>query len=111
GVEGGVRCVTGALDEPASDEERGELLLELAVAEASLGVPAVIQHLREAAALQRSERRRAETALALGNALYWAGEEEQGVEVLERALEEVGDLDPPLRHRLAAELVVNATRV
>jgi ATP/maltotriose-dependent transcriptional regulator MalT len=94
-----------------SDEDRGELLLELAAAETSLGVPAVIRHLREAEALLSDERRRAETALALGNALYWAGEEAQGVEVLERALEEFGALDPLLRHRLEAELVVNATRV
>jgi class 3 adenylate cyclase/DNA-binding CsgD family transcriptional regulator len=110
-LESAVRYLTRALDEPASDEDRGELLLELAAAEASLGSPAVIQHLREAAALSRDERRRAETALALGNALYWAGEEEHGVEVLEQALEEFGGLDPALRHRLEAELVVNATRV
>jgi DNA-binding CsgD family transcriptional regulator len=110
-LESAVRYLTRALAEPASDEERGELLLELAAAEASLGVPAVIQHLRAAAALLRDERRRAETALALGNALYWAGEEEKGVEVLEQALDDFGDLDPPLRHRLEAELVVNATRL
>jgi DNA-binding CsgD family transcriptional regulator len=110
-LESAVRYLTRALDEPASEQERGELLLELAAAEASLGVPAVIEHLRAAAVLLPDQRRRAETALALGNALYWAGEEEQGVEVLEQALEEFGDLDPPLRHRLEAELVVNATRV
>jgi class 3 adenylate cyclase/predicted ATPase/DNA-binding CsgD family transcriptional regulator len=110
-LESAARYLTRALDEPASDEQRAELLLELAAAETSLGIPAVISHLREAATLSQDERRRAETALALGNALYWAGEEEHGVEVLERALEEFGDLDLPLRHRLEAELVVNATRV
>jgi DNA-binding CsgD family transcriptional regulator len=43
--------------------------------------------------------------------LYWSGEEEEGVEVLERALAEHPDLDVELRHRLEAELIVNATRV
>ena len=50
-------------------------------------------------------------SLALGHALYWAGEEAQGVDVLERALAEHAELDVELRRRLEAELVVNATRV
>ena len=49
--------------------------------------------------------------MALGHALYWSGNEEQGVEVLERALADYPDLELELRHRLEAELVVNATRV
>jgi tetratricopeptide (TPR) repeat protein len=61
--------------------------------------------------LLRDPDRRAEASLALGHALYWAGEEEQGVEVLERALAEQPNLDVELRHRLEAEFVVNATRV
>ena len=89
----------------------GELLLELGGAEASLGAPSVVAHLREAVSLLRDPERRAEASLALGHALYWAGDEEQGVEVLERALAEQPDLDAGLRHRLEAELIVNATRL
>ena len=105
------RYLTRALEEPLEDEERGELLLELAGVEANLGAPNVIAHLRDAASLLREPDRQAEASLALGHALYWAGEEEQGVEVLERALAEQPNLDLELRHRLEAELVVNATRV
>jgi class 3 adenylate cyclase/DNA-binding CsgD family transcriptional regulator len=111
GLESAVRYLTRALDEPLGDEERGELLLELAGVEANVGAPNVIAHLREAVSLLREPERRAEASLALGHALYWAGEEEQGVEVLDRALAEQPNLDVELRHRLEAEFVVNATRV
>ncbi|HSC74325.1 MAG TPA: AAA family ATPase [Gaiellaceae bacterium] len=111
GLDSAARYLTRALDEPVAEEERGELLLELAAVEANLGVPALITHLRDAGALLRAPERRAEAALALGHALYWAGEEEHGVEVLERALAERPELDVELRHRLEAELIVNATRL
>jgi class 3 adenylate cyclase/DNA-binding CsgD family transcriptional regulator len=111
GLESAVSYLTRALDEPLEDEERGELLLELAGVEANLGTADLIAHLREAVSLARDPDRQAEASLALGDALYWSGEEEKGVEVLERALAEHPDLGLELRHRLEAELVVNATRV
>jgi DNA-binding CsgD family transcriptional regulator len=111
GLESAVRYLTRALEEPLEDEERGELLLELAGVEANVGAPNVVAHLRDAASLLREPDRQAEALLALGHALYWAGDEEEGVEVLERALAEHPDLDLELRHRLEAELVVNATRL
>jgi DNA-binding CsgD family transcriptional regulator len=111
GLESAVRYLTRALEEPLGDDERGELLLDLAAVEANLGAPAVIAHLREAVSLLRAPDRQAEASLALGHALYWSGDEEEGVEVLERALAEHPDLDVELRHRLEAELAVNATRV
>jgi class 3 adenylate cyclase/DNA-binding CsgD family transcriptional regulator len=111
GLESAVRYLSRALEEPMGDEERGELLLELAAVEANLGVPTVITHLRDAVSLLRDRDRRAEASRALGHALYWAGNEEEGVEVLERALAEHPDLDVELRHRLEAELVVNAVRL
>ncbi|MBV8993307.1 MAG: hypothetical protein JO287_06310, partial [Pseudonocardiales bacterium] len=110
-LESAVRYLTRALSEPLGNTERGELLLDLGEAEASLGIPAVVQHLREASVLVRDERRRAEAALALGHSLYWAGDEEEGVEVLEKALAGSGDLDRTLRHRLEAELMANASRL
>jgi len=111
GLESAARYLARALEEPLQDDERGELLLELAGVEANVGAPPVIAHLREALSLVRGEDRQAEVSLALGHALYWAGDEEEGVEVLERALAEHSELDVELRHRLEAELVVNATRV
>ena len=111
GLESAVRYLRRALEEPLSDDERGELLLELGGAEASLGAPTVVAHLQEALSLLRDPGRRAEASLALGHALYWAGDEEQGVQVLERALAGQPDLGAGLRHRLEAELIVNATRL
>lgn len=111
GLESAVRYLSRALDEPVAGEERGALLLELAAVEANLGSPRVVAHLREAVSLLHDSARRAEASLALGHALYWAGDEEEGVEALERALGDGAALDVELRHRLEAELVVNATRL
>jgi DNA-binding CsgD family transcriptional regulator len=109
--ESAARYVRRALDEDLAPDERGELLVELAAVESELGSPTVIAHLREALTLLGDSRRRAEASLALGHELYWAGDEEEGVEVLERALGDHADIDIELRHRLQAELVVNATRL
>ncbi len=111
GLDSAARYLARALEEPLEDDERGELLLELGAVEANLGAPNLIAHLREAVSLAREPNRRAEASLALGHALYWAGEEEEGVDVLDRALAEHTGLNVELRHRLEAELVVNATRV
>lgn len=111
GLDSAVKYLSRALEEPLDSEERGELLLELAGFEANLGSPAVISHLREAFASLNDPQRRAEASLALGHQLYWSGDEEEGVKVLEHALAESTDLDVELRHRLEAELVVNATRL
>jgi DNA-binding CsgD family transcriptional regulator len=110
-LDSAVSYLTRALEEPLGDEERGEVLLELAGSEASVGAPAVIAHLQEAVTCLTDPRRRAEAARALGHELYWSGDEEAGFVVLERALAENSNLDDELRHRLEAELVVNATRV
>ncbi len=111
GLESAARYLARALEEPVDDEDRGELLLELAGVEANIGAAGVIPHLREAIPLLHEPVRQAEASLALGHALYWAGEEEQGVEVLDGALAEHPDLQVELRHRLEAELIVNATRL
>jgi len=111
GLESAIQYLTRALEEPLGDEERGELLLELAAVETNLGAAAVIAHLRDAISLLRDSDRQAEALLALGHALYWSGEEATGVEVLERGLAEHEDLNVELRRRLEAEFVVNSTRV
>jgi tetratricopeptide (TPR) repeat protein len=48
--------------------------------------------------------------LDLGRALYWAGQEEEGVQVLERALQE-RPVDDDLGRRLQAELIANSPRL
>ncbi len=111
GLESAARYLSRALEEPLEEGARGELLLELAAVEANSGAPAVVAHLRDAVSLLRVPERQAEASLALANALYWSGEEEKGVQVLEDALAAEPDLDLELRHRLEAQLVVNATRV
>jgi DNA-binding CsgD family transcriptional regulator len=111
GLESAVSYLRRALDEPLADDERGELLLELAGFEASVGAPDVIPHLRDALTFLRDPEAQAEASLALAHELYWSGDEKQGVEVLERALADGPDLRVELRTRLEAELVVNATRV
>ncbi len=111
GLDSAVGYLTRSLEEPLAGGERGELLLELAGVEADIGASSVITHLQLAVSLIGEPERRAEASLALGHALYWSGNEEQGVEVLERALADYPDLELELRHRLEAELVVNATRV
>jgi class 3 adenylate cyclase/DNA-binding CsgD family transcriptional regulator len=111
GLESAASYLVRALEEQLGEEERGELLLELAGVEANVGAPTVIAHLRDAVSLLHDPDQQAEASLALGHALYWSGEEEQAVEVLERALAEHPDLDVELRHRLEAELTANATRL
>lgn len=104
------RYLRRTLEEPTRDAERAELLLELAAAESSLGAPTVVERLREAASLLEDPERRALAELELGRALYWAGQEEEGVQVLERALQE-RPVDDDLGRRLQAELIANSARL
>src|SRR5581483_1709794 len=111
GLESAVSYLSRALDEAMDDAQRSALLLELAAAEARLGAPEVIAHLRKAAVLAQNDEQRGEVALALGHALYWAGDEEEGVEALEQALDTLTEIPPQLRLRLEAELMVNSFRL
>ena len=104
------RYLTRALGEPSSGAERAELLLELAAAESTLGSPTVVERLREGASLLEDPERRALAELDLGRALYWAGQEEEGVQVLEHALEE-RPVEDDLGRRLQAELIANSARL
>ena len=70
----------------------------------------MIERLREAASLLEDPERRALAELDLGRALYWAGQEEEGVQALERALEE-RPVEDDLGRRLQAELIANSARL
>jgi DNA-binding CsgD family transcriptional regulator len=105
------RYLERALAEPMDDAQRAELLLELAAAEFGLSNAAVVEHLREAVALLEDPEQRAVALAQLGRALYWAGDDEEGVRVLEEALAQRPDAKDDLQRRLEGGLIANATRV
>lgn len=72
-----VRYLERALAEPPPADTRGELLAELGLAEAALGLPSAAERLAAAAAAIADPRRRAELALRRGHVLYAQGLHEQ----------------------------------
>jgi DNA-binding CsgD family transcriptional regulator len=95
-----------ALDEPPPPDERASVLRDAARAEAAAGDATALSRLEEAMALGGSPVERAEIALevAEANAAFFRWVE--AVDVLERALGELGDEGPDLAARLEGELVV-----
>jgi DNA-binding CsgD family transcriptional regulator len=95
-----------ALSEPPPLPERLGVLREAARAEASAGRAAACAQLEEALGLASAPRERAEIALEVAEAyaalFRWA----QAVDVIERALAELGETDEELAARLEGELVV-----
>jgi DNA-binding CsgD family transcriptional regulator len=67
------RLLGRALEEPPAPAERGELLAELAEAEATAGLPAGAEHLAEALELLRDPARRVSACTALARTLHRAG--------------------------------------
>ncbi len=95
-----------ALAEPPEPGERVRVLRELARAEASAGRETACGRLEQALALTAGQRARAGIALEVAEAyaalFRWA----DAVDLIERALDELGDADPGLAARLEGELVV-----
>jgi DNA-binding CsgD family transcriptional regulator len=88
--ESAARLLDRALAEPPRPGLRGEILAELAQAEALAGLPQATERLTEAISLAESQARRAELALAQGRALYGRASYRRAAEVLawaNRALE------------------------
>ena len=100
------RLLDRALAEPPQVTERITLLREAARAEASAGRQTAFVRLEEALRLVAEPRQRAEIALEVAEihaALFrWV----DAVDVIERALVELGDADDALAGRLEGELVV-----
>jgi DNA-binding CsgD family transcriptional regulator len=94
-----------ALQEPPAPSERGEVLYELGSAERLLHAPRAAHHLGEALAFTGDRQRRAQVALALGQTLFFSGQGRQAVDVLDKAIADLGDHDLDLRHRLQAALL------
>jgi DNA-binding CsgD family transcriptional regulator/tetratricopeptide (TPR) repeat protein len=95
-----------AVEEPPSEEDRGAVLYELGVAEATdRQRDSFDSHLREAMAETRDPGRRAQIALALGRARASFGDFRSSAEVLDEALRGLDDPDGELGVALEAELL------
>jgi DNA-binding CsgD family transcriptional regulator len=95
-----------ALSEPPPAEKRVEVLREAAQAEASAGRETGWVHLEEALGLATDLRERAEIALEVAEAYAALFRWVEAVDVIERALAELGEVDEALAARLEGELVV-----
>ncbi|MER7753774.1 AAA family ATPase [Kitasatospora sp. NPDC097643] len=82
-----------ALREPMSVEQRGPLLLELGGAELQVDVGTARHHLARASAALTDPYARAEAAYLLANALFLGHQHVDAVEVLGRAVEDLGQVD------------------
>ena len=94
-----------ALAEPPPDGPRAAVLAELGLAGARAGDPSAPEHLRAALELQPEPRERAELALVLGRVLAIPGDMGGALDVLERAIAELGEDDSELRFRLESEAI------
>jgi DNA-binding CsgD family transcriptional regulator len=96
-----------ALAEPPPRARRVDVLRELARAEASAGRETACIHLEEALPLAADPRERAEIALEVAESYAALFRWVDAVDVIERALTELGDSDGALAARLEGELVVS----
>jgi DNA-binding CsgD family transcriptional regulator len=94
-----------ALAEPPADDDRVDVLAELAAAEVADDVQGACAHLEEAMALLAPGPRHAELALALGRALALAGRFADAADLLEAAIGELGEDASQLARTLQAEFV------
>lgn len=95
-----------ALSEPPAREKRVEVLREAARAEASVGRETACAHLEEALKLVTDPRARAGIALEVAEAYAALFRWVEAVDVIERALGDLGSADEALATRLEGELVV-----
>ena len=95
-----------ALLEPPPREHRVEVLREAAQAEASAGRETACVRLEEALGLATDPRERAVIALEVAEAYAALFRWVEAVDVIERALAELGEADEALAARLEGELVV-----
>jgi DNA-binding CsgD family transcriptional regulator len=95
-----------ALAEPPALAQRVDVLREAARAEASAGSEAACAHLEEALGLVSDPRQRAVIGLEVAEAYAALFRWVDAVDVIERALAELGEADAELAARLEGELVV-----
>ena len=94
-----------ALREPPAPSDRPQVLHELGSAEQRVSPEDAAEHLGEAFALHPDPEARARTGLELLRALFNAGRVNEAVEVVQSALEGLGEASPALATQLEAELI------
>jgi DNA-binding CsgD family transcriptional regulator len=94
-----------ALAEPTTDPERAELLYRLGVAEQSAAIPGAVEHLGQALALTTDPVRHAEMALPYAIALGLLDRLEAGQDVLQVAIDVLGERRPELGQLLEGVLI------
>jgi DNA-binding CsgD family transcriptional regulator len=91
-----------ALAEGATEPPRAQLLAELSYAELAVRDPAVFATLRESLELAESPALRARLTATLSELLCSSGQWEEGTELLDRSIRELGEPDPGLVVELEA---------
>jgi DNA-binding CsgD family transcriptional regulator len=94
-----------ALSEPPPPSERAHVLGELGVAETISRHPAAAEHLEQALECTKDPILRAFAARGLALTLYLRDEYEAAIAVLDRALSDLGDVDPELSMQIEAQLM------
>jgi DNA-binding CsgD family transcriptional regulator len=109
-ADAAVRYLARALQEQIDPAARGEVLVELGLAERRTDAPAAVDHLRAGLELLADRSRRGMVALELGRALWFTDRSADALAVFERALGEVDrERDPDLYELLVAELINSAS--
>jgi DNA-binding CsgD family transcriptional regulator len=102
--ESAARYLARALDEPPTPDLRGEVLIELAEAEAASGSPEALQRCDDALALVTDVNARVRVRQLAGRVLAAQGEHSRAARTFALALEEARDADGAgLRQELLAE--------
>jgi DNA-binding CsgD family transcriptional regulator/tetratricopeptide (TPR) repeat protein len=102
------RYLQRALAEPPVPEDRREVLLELGVAETRSDQPSAADHLSEALRLTEGPVARARIAQELAGLYNLLGRFVESAEILENAIDSLGEADQDLRFSLEAEAAVLA---
>jgi DNA-binding CsgD family transcriptional regulator len=105
-VDSAVAYLQRALAEPAPAERRGGLLIELGMAEWLTHGPAAAEHLQAGYGELTDPLERAYAAEFLGRALLFTTDPEAGVELAQRALDELPDGHDDLHDRLRAFILI-----
>jgi DNA-binding CsgD family transcriptional regulator len=105
----GAACLRRALEEPPAPEERGPVMLALAMAELFAGEPErAARHFAEGARVTSDPRSRALRGWDHAAALLATGRADEAWRVRLRAIEEAAEVDPELSLSLEASLVSSA---
>ncbi|MCC2665128.1 MAG: Tetratricopeptide 4 [Geminicoccaceae bacterium] len=107
--EAAVGYLSRALDEQTDPAARGEVLVELGLAERRTNGPAAADHLRAGLELLADPARRGAVALEYGRALWFTDRVGEALAVFQQALAKVDRRrDPDLYELLLAELISSA---